>query len=349
MHKFILLVLFSLISISSQQINLPMEVSGVRYSSSISRPEEIISHKIGLSHTRTNQVVDYFEALASQSNRVIVNDHASSHEGRRLIHAIVTHPDNHKKLDAIRLANLSLSDSPNKIKDSNLDNMPMIAYLGFSIHGNEASGTEAAILLLYHLAAGNGKEIDEILKNTVLLIDPMFNPDGRARFVNWVNGNRGAVPTSDGQDREHNEPWPGGRTNHYLFDMNRDWMPVTQPESNGRIKLFHHWRPQFVLDAHEMGGNSTFFFQPGIPSRNNPNTPKGTFDLTNKLIPFHSKRLDSIQSMYLTKESYDDFYYGKGSTFSDIHGSVGILFEQASSRGLHRETNQGRLTYAFSI
>mgnify|MGYP000002167651 FL=1 len=349
MHKFILLVLFSLISISSQQINLPMEVSGVRYSSSISRPEEIISHKIGLSHTRTDQVVDYFEALASQSNRVIVNDHASSHEGRRLIHAIVTHPDNHKKLDAIRLANLSLSDSPNKIKDSNLDNMPMIAYLGFSIHGNEASGTEAAILLLYHLAAGNGKEIDEILKNTVLLIDPMFNPDGRARFVNWVNGNRGAVPTSDGQDREHNEPWPGGRTNHYLFDMNRDWMPVTQPESNGRIKLFHHWRPQFVLDAHEMGGNSTFFFQPGIPSRNNPNTPKGTFDLTNKLIPFHSKRLDSIQSMYLTKESYDDFYYGKGSTFSDIHGSVGILFEQASSRGLHRETNQGRLTYAFSI
>ncbi|MBT7422943.1 MAG: hypothetical protein HN782_01925, partial [Candidatus Marinimicrobia bacterium] len=165
MHKFILLVLFSLISISSQQINLPMEVSGVRYSSSISRPEEIISHKIGLSHTRTDQVIDYFEALESQSNRVIVNDHALSHEGRRLIHAIVTHPDNHKKLDAIRLANLSLSDSPNKIKDSDLDNMPMIAYLGFSIHGNEASGTEAAILLLYHLAAGNGKEIDEILKN----------------------------------------------------------------------------------------------------------------------------------------------------------------------------------------
>jgi glutamine amidotransferase-like uncharacterized protein len=247
------------------------------------------------------------------------------------------------------LANLTLSNNPKEVTDKDLNNMPMIAYLGFSIHGNEASGTEAAILLLYHLAAGNGKEIDEILKNTVLLIDPMFNPDGRARFVNWVNGNRGAIPTSDGQDREHNEPWPGGRTNHYLFDMNRDWMPVTQPESNGRIKLFHYWRPQFVLDAHEMGGNSTFFFQPGIPSRNNPNTPQRTFELSNKLIPFHSKRLDSIQSMYLTKESFDDFYYGKGSTFSDVHGSVGILFEQASSRALYRNTNQGRLTYAFSI
>ena len=349
MKKVILIIFIFSISASSQEIDLPNNITGVSYNSNISLPQEILGHKIGLRHTRTDQVVDYFEALAKQSNRVIVNDHALTHEGRRLIHAIVTHPDNHQKLDLIRKANLSLSDTPKKIKNSDIDNMPIIAYLGFSIHGNEASGTEAAILLLYHLIAGNGKEIDKILKNTVLIIDPMFNPDGRDRFVNWVNGNRGDIPTSDGQDREHNEPWPGGRTNHYLFDMNRDWMPVTQPESNGRIKLFHHWRPQFVLDAHEMGGNSTFFFQPGIPSRNNPNTPQKTFDLTNKLVPFHSKRLDSIQSMYLTKESFDDFYYGKGSTFSDIHGSVGILFEQASSRALHRETNQGRLTYAFGI
>ena len=349
MIKTILIILFFSISASSQDIDLPNKIPGVNYNSSISLPQEILGHKIGLRHTRTDQVLDYFEALTDQSDRVILNDHAVSHEGRRLIHAIVTHPDNHKRLESIRKANLSLSDSPEKTSNRDLESMPMIAYLGFSIHGNEATGTEAAILLLYHLVAGNGKEIDQILKNTVLIIDPMFNPDGRDRFVNWVNGNRGAVATTDGQDREHNEPWPGGRTNHYLFDMNRDWMPVTQPESNGRIKLFHHWRPQFVLDAHEMGGNATFFFQPGIPSRNNPNTPQKTFDLTNKLVPYHSKRLDSIQSMYYTKESYDDFYYGKGSTFSDIHGSVGILFEQASSRALHRETNQGILTYAFGI
>ncbi|MDP6132996.1 MAG: M14 family metallopeptidase [Candidatus Marinimicrobia bacterium] len=348
MKRFSFIILISFL-FSQDNIQLPMKIRGVRYNASIPKPEEIIGHQIGSRHTRTNQVIDYFEAMTSRSNRIILEDHAKTHEGRRLIHAIVTHPDNHEKLEAIRLANLTLSNNPKEVTDKDLNNMPMIAYLGFSIHGNEASGTEAAILLLYHLAAGNGKEIDEILKNTVLLIDPMFNPDGRARFVNWVNGNRGAIPTSDGQDREHNEPWPGGRTNHYLFDMNRDWMPVTQPESNGRIKLFHYWRPQFVLDAHEMGGNSTFFFQPGIPSRNNPNTPQRTFELSNKLIPFHSKRLDSIQSMYLTKESFDDFYYGKGSTFSDVHGSVGILFEQASSRALYRNTNQGRLTYAFSI
>ena len=348
MKHFLPIYLFTFL-FGQQDIQLPMNIKGVRYNSSIPKPEEIIGHAIGTRHTRTDQVVDYFEALASRSNRIILNDHALTHEGRRLIHAIVTHPDNHKNLETIREGNLKLSDKPNSMNDQDLNKMPVVAYLGFSIHGDEASGTEASLLLLYHLAAGSGKQIDDILKNTVLIIDPMFNPDGRDRFVNWVNGNRGRVPTSDTQDREHNQPWPRGRTNHYLFDMNRDWMPVTQPESNGRIKLFHHWRPQFLLDAHEMGSNSTFFFQPGIPSRNNPNTPKGTIELANKLIPFHAKRLDSIQSMYYSQQSYDDFYYGKGSTFGDIHGSVGILFEQASSRALESETNQGRLVYAFTI
>ena len=348
MKQFLSIYLFTFL-FGQQNIQLPMNIKGVRYNRSIPKPEEIIGHQIGTSHTRTDQVVDYFEALASRSNRIILNDHALTHEGRRLIHAIVTHPDNHKNLETIREGNLKLSDKPNSMSDQDLNKMPLVAYLGFSIHGDEASGTEASLLLLYHLAAGSGKQIDDILKNTVIIIDPMFNPDGRDRFVNWVNGNRGRVPTSDTQDREHNQPWPRGRTNHYLFDMNRDWMPVTQPESNGRIKLFHHWRPQFLLDAHEMGSNSTFFFQPGIPSRNNPNTPKGTIELANKLIPFHAKRLDSIQSMYYSQQSYDDFYYGKGSTFGDIHGSVGILFEQASSRALESETNQGRLVYAFTI
>ena len=348
MKQFLAIYLFTFL-FGQQDIQLPMNIKGVRYNRSIPKPEEIIGHQIGTSHTRTDQVVDYFEALASRSNRIILNDHALTHEGRRLIHAIVTHPDNHENLETIREGNLKLSDKPNSMSDQDLNKMPLVAYLGFSIHGDEASGTEASLLLLYHLAAGSGKQIDDILKNTVLIIDPMFNPDGRDRFVNWVNGNRGRVPTSDTQDREHNQPWPRGRTNHYLFDMNRDWMPVTQPESNGRIKLFHHWRPQFLLDAHEMGSNSTFFFQPGISSRNNPNTPKGTIELANKLIPFHAKRLDSIQSMYYSQQSYDDFYYGKGSTFGDIHGSVGILFEQASSRALESETNQGRLVYAFTI
>ena len=348
MKTFIKFLYFSFI-FCQQQIDFPMKINGVKYDSSIPLPQEIIGHKIGTQHTRTSQVIDYFEALAQKSDKVLLVDHAKTHEGRRLVHAIVTHPDNHKNLEQLRRNNLLLSDSPNTVNSKKLEEMPLVAYLGFSIHGNEASGTEASMLLLYHLAAGNGKEIEDVLKNTILLIDPMLNPDGRDRFVNWVNGNRGAVSSSDGQDREHNQPWPSGRTNHYLFDMNRDWMPATQPESNGRIKLFHSWRPQFLLDAHEMGPNSTFFFQPGIASRTNPNTPKKGVALAYKLAPYHAKRLDSIQSMYYSEQSFDDFYYGKGSTFGDIHGSVGILFEQASSRSLEVSTEQGKLTYAFTI
>ena len=326
-----------------------MEFTGVSYDLSVPRPENVIGHKIGDRHTRTSQVVDYFEAIADISDRVILDDHAVSHKGRRLIHAIVTHPENHKNLENLRLENIKISDMPNQMTNAKLEKLPLVAYLGFSVHGDEASGTEAAILLLHHLASGQGDEIDEILKNTILIVDPMFNPDGRDRFVNWVNGNRGVVPTSDLQDREHNQPWPRGRTNHYLFDLNRDWLPVTQPESEGRVKLFHRWRPQFLLDVHEMGANSTYFFQPGIKSRTNPNTPQEGIDLTYKLAPFFAKRLDDIKSFYYSEESFDDFYYGKGSTFGDIHGSVGILFEQASSRARETDSNQGKLTYAFSV
>ncbi len=326
-----------------------MQFAGINYDLSIPKPEDVIGHKIGDRHTRTSQIVDYYESIASVSDRVDLDDHARSHEGRRLIHAIVTHPDNHKNLENIRIENVKISDMPNQMKNKNLDKMPLVAYLGFSIHGDEASGAEAAVLLLHHLAAGQGDEIDQILRNTIIIIDPMFNPDGRDRFANWANGNRGIVPTTDTQDREHNQPWPRGRTNHYLFDLNRDWMPVTQPESQGRVKLFHHWRPQFLLDVHEMGRNSTFFFQPGIKSRTNPNTPKEGVELTYKIAPFFAKRLDDIQSMYYSEQSYDDFYYGKGSTYGDIHGSVGILFEQGSSRALETESNQGKLTYAFTV
>tara|TARA_B000000475_G_scaffold255313_1_gene234908 strand:+ start:198 stop:2747 length:2550 start_codon:yes stop_codon:yes gene_type:complete len=348
MNRFLNILFLSSI-FSQQQITLPMEFTEVNYDLSVPRPEEVIGHKIGDRHTRTSQVVDYFEAISDITDRVVMGDHAVSHEGRRLIHAIVTHPDNHKNLENLRLENIKISDMPNQMTNAKLEKLPLVAYLGFSVHGDEASGTEAAILLLHHLAAGQGDEIEEILKNTILIIDPMFNPDGRDRFVNWVNGNRGLVPTSDLQDREHNQPWPRGRTNHYLFDLNRDWLPVTQPESQGRVKLFHHWRPQFLLDVHEMGANSTYFFQPGIKSRINPNTPQGGIDLTYKLAPFFAKRLDDIKSLYYSEESFDDFYYGKGSTYGDIHGSVGILFEQASSRALETDSNQGKLTYAFSV
>ena len=331
-------------------LSIDMPLPGVEsYSDDIPTPEEVIGHQIGTRHTEPAEIVDYFEAVAEASDRVVLERHGATYEGRPLIHAFVTSQANHGRLEAIREANVQLSEAPGEVTDSALATMPAVVYAGYSVHGNEATGSEAGVLLLYHLAAGNGPAVDSVLQNTVVILDPMFNPDGRNRFTAWANQNRGAVALADPQDREHNEPWPGGRTNHYLFDLNRDWLPAQHPESQGRLALFHQWRPQVLTDHHEMGSDATFFFQPGIPSRTNPLTPPRNQELTGDIGDYHAAALDQIGSLYYTQESYDDFYYGKGSTYPDVNGAVGILFEQASSRALERETENGVLTYAFGV
>ncbi|MBF4984607.1 zinc carboxypeptidase, partial [Nonlabens mediterrranea] len=213
----------------------------------------------------------------------------------------------------------------------------------------EPLGSNAALLLAYHLAAGQGAEMDELLNNTVILFDPCFNPDGLQRFAGWVNQHKSKNVNPDSYDREYSEAWPGGRTNHYWFDMNRDWLPIQLPESQARIETFHNWMPNILTDHHEMGTNATFFFQPGIPSRTHPLTPAMNQQLTRKIGDFHAAELDKIGSLYYTEESYDDFYYGKGSTFPDVNGSIGILFEQASSRGHAQNSENGVLTFPFTI
>ncbi|MEE3195431.1 MAG: M14 family metallopeptidase [Candidatus Neomarinimicrobiota bacterium] len=347
---FYIIIVYSLLTAQQvDHIELPMDISETTFNASIPKPSEVFNHHVGEQHSRTDQIIDYFYAVANKSNRVVVEDHGATHEGRRLIHAIITSVENQNNLDEILKNNRNLFLNPNKVSKKTIKKMPVVAYFGYSIHGDEASGSEAAMLLLYHLSAGSSIGIRNYLNNIVLIIDPMLNPDGRDRFVNWVNGNRGHVPTLDINDREHNQPWPRGRTNHYLFDLNRDWLPATQPESKARLGLYYKWRPQIVVDFHEMGRNRTYFFQPGIPSRNNPNTPKNVIYLTNQLAEYHAEALNNIGSLYYSKESYDDFYYGKGSTFPDITGAVGILFEQASSRALKTTTTSGELSYAFTI
>ena len=329
---------------------LDMPVPGVMsYNPNIPTPEEVIGHQIGTRHTLPYQVEAYYRAVADVSDRVVLNVHGQTYEGRNLIHAIVTSPSNHTQIDAIKVANQRLSDDPENVTSEDMAAMPVVVYQGYSIHGNEASGTEAAVLYLYHLAAAQGPAVEDALEDAVVILDPMFNPDGRDRFGDWVNRYRGAVTVTDPQDREHNEGWPGGRTNHYWFDLNRDWLPAQHPESQGRLDVFHDWRPQVLTDHHEMGTGSTFFFQPGIPTRNNPFTPQRTYDLTYAIAEYHAAGLDRIGSGYYTEESFDDYYLGKGSAYPDVHGSLGILFEQASSRALARESGDGVLHYAFTV
>ena len=348
MRALALLVCFAASAVAQPATPLatPYAIEGTTgYDASVPTPQDVLGYAIGERHTRPEEVIRYLEAVAAASPRVEVGFHGTTYEGRRLVHAIVTSTSNHGRLEAIQRANVALSESG----APSVDGMPVVVYQGYSVHGNEASGTEAALVWLYHLAAGQG-EAERLLEDAVVLIDPMLNPDGRDRFVDWVNSYRGGTPVTDPADLEHNEPWPQGRTNHYWFDLNRDWLPTELRESRARMEWWHSWRPQVSTDHHEMGPEATYFFQPGIPSRNNPNTPAETIDLTGAVAQYHAAELDRIGQLYYSGESFDDFYYGKGSTYPDVNGAVGILFEQASSRALTRDTDQnGVLEYAVTV
>jgi hypothetical protein len=203
--------------------------------------------------------------------------------------------------------------------------------------------------MVYYLAAAEGKNIDDLLNNTVILLDPCLNPDGLHRFAGWVNSQKSKTQVTDSNDREFSEGWPSIRFNQYWFDMNRDWLPIQHPESQARIKIFQSWMPNVLGDFHEMGTNATYFFQPGIQSRTHPLTPKMNQQLTKAIAKYHAKALDKIGSLYYSEESFDDFYFGKGSTYPDINGAIGILFEQASSRGHAQESVNGIVTFPFTI
>lgn len=343
----ILVLLFGMLSSAvAQKLNLRYYIPGdERYNTNIPTPKEVIGHEVGEWHVSHDKLLEYMKALAKSSDRISIEERGKTFEGRPLILLTITAPDNHRRLEEIRKRHIDATNDPSL----DVSNDPVIVYQGFSIHGNEPSGSNAALAAAYYLAASSKSSTEELLKNTIILFDPCMNPDGLQRFAYWANTNKSKNINPDPNDREYTEVWPRGRTNHYWFDMNRDWLPVQLPESRARIKTFHKWLPNIVTDHHEMGSNSTFFFQPGIPSRTHPLTPKMNQDLTREIATYHAKALDKIGSQYYSEESFDDFYYGKGSTFPDINGSIGILFEQGSSRGHAQETTNGMLTFPFTI
>jgi hypothetical protein len=331
---------------SSVDLNYYFSNQENTFDESIPTPESIIGHQVGEWHITHDKLVQYMKELARSSDRVTIQNRGLTYEDRPLILLTITSKNNHSNIEKIKESHMALSNS-NDI--NNFNNLPLVVYQGFSIHGNEPSGSNASMLLAYYLAASKSSFIDDLLEKTVILLDPSFNPDGLQRFAYWANTNKNYNLNPDPNDREYNEAWPGGRTNHYWFDMNRDWLPVQLPESRARIKTYNEWLPNILTDHHEMGTNATFFFQPGIPSRTHPLTPILNQELTQKIADFHVEELNEIGSLYYSKESFDDFYYGKGSTFPDINGGVGILFEQASSRGHIQKSANGILTFPFTI
>lgn len=346
---FSFMIFMSIVTVSQGQVDLSYYLpKGVKYDPNIPKPKDIIGHEVGEWHVSHDKLHYYMKELAESSDRITYKVYGRTFENRPLVLLTITSPENQAKIGEIQEEHLALSD-PSKSAELNTENMPAVVWAGYSVHGNEPSGSNASMLVAYHLAAAQGKDIDDLLNNVVILLDPSFNPDGLNRFANWVNMNKSKNLVTDPNSREYNENWPRGRTNHYWFDLNRDWLPVQLPESRGRIAQFQAWRPNILTDHHEMGTNSTFFFQPGIPSRKNPLTPDQNVRLTEKIATFHAKALDDIGSMYYSEESFDDFYYGKGSTYPDVQGSIGILFEQASSRGHAQESIHGVVKFPFTI
>lgn len=347
MKKLILcFFLFGMLMHSQNKVELSYYLpQSASYNSSIPTPESVIGHQVGEWHITHDKLVQYMYALAAASDRVTIENRGTTFEGRPLLLLTISSAANHQRIDDIRSAHIAATES----NSANTANRPIVVYQGFSIHGNEPSGSNAAMLAAYHLVASESSDVKELLNNAIILFDPSFNPDGLQRFAYWANTNKSINLNPDPNDREYREVWPGGRTNHYWFDMNRDWLPVQLPESRARIASFHKWLPNILTDHHEMGTNATFFFQPGIPSRTHPLTPKLNQELTKGIAQYHAKALDKIGSLYYSEESFDDFYYGKGSTFPDINGGIGILFEQASARGHIQESDNGILTFPFAI
>ncbi|WP_228850876.1 M14 family zinc carboxypeptidase [Aegicerativicinus sediminis] len=315
----------------------------------IPSPEAFLGYGIGEQYTRHDRIVAYMRKLAELSPKASLEVYGYTHESRELVILTISNPQNINNIIEIQKEHLQLVD-PNDNSPINT-NTPIVIQLGYNVHGNEASSSEAAMLTAYTLVASQHPEIERYLKNGIIFIDPTINPDGRDRFAQGANKFRSNEKVEDRWDAEHNETWPMGRTNHYWFDLNRDWLLAVNPESQGKLKWFHKWYPNVVTDFHEMGSNSTYFFEPMKPIGSlEPIMPKENYeDLNDLFAPYYSEALEEIGSFYYTKESFDGTYPGYGSSYPDLQGGLALLFEQGGSFGLKRENDFGTVEFPFTI
>ena len=308
---------------------------------SVPSPESVLGWEPGDWKIDHATLMRYLQELDEASDLVSSKVIGYTYEQRALMQVIITSKENQANLESLRQAHLKGAVS------GDLD-APLVVWMGYSVHGNESSGGNAVPIVAWYLAASKSDYVKELLKNTIIIIDPVLNPDGFDRFASWSNSNRSINAVADPNSRIHFEDWPQGRTNHYLFDLNRDWLPVVHPESRARIAEFQRWLPHVITDHHETR-HEGFFFQPGIPSRQHPLTTRENLDMTRELAKYHAASFDQAGVMYFTEDAYDDFYYGKGSTYPDINGSIGILFEQPRVNGAMVDGETMRRTFEEAI
>ena len=335
-------------SSNAQQVERadPFFADGGSYNPSIPRPETVIGHPLGHRIARNDLLVAYMRTIANLSPRITVEEIALTHEGRPILGLTITSPENHARIDEVKAAHVALSD-PESAQEVSED-MPVITWLNYGVHGAEVSSTDSSMAVAYHLAAAQGPEIEETLENSVIILIAVLNPDGNSRMSAWNHMNGGYVSVSDPEHRLHNTFWPGGRTNHYWFDLNRQWLIIQHPEPRGWVAKFHEWRPNITVDYHEMGSASTYYFHPGAPERTFPYIPERSMELLDLVADRPRSWLDSEQRLYFHEEGFDNYYIGKGSTYPHMHASMGMLFEQASSVGLI-DTPHGLLSFQDNI
>ena len=350
MKKFILINLLFLGSIFSQDYYFSKYAP---FDNDILSPEQFLGYPIGEMHTRHDLIVSYMEYLSDNSDKAKIFYYGKTYEKRKLLILAISSPEKIVDIEKIRDSHISYIDPehPNYNSNKKPDDFPVIINLAYNVHGNEPSSSEAALLTAYTLVSSQSDEINKYLNESIILIDPTINPDGRDRHTHWANTYKGSPLVDDPQDAEHNEYWPGGRTNHYWFDLNRDWYLGIHPESRGKLNWYHKWQPNVTTDFHEMGSNSTYFFVPFKPNGSlNPVIPKENYDYFNFLFgSYYAKALDDIGTLYFTREVFDRTYPGYGSSYPDYLGGIGILFEQASSRGHKQKTQFGEITFPFTI
>ncbi|MEE8111892.1 MAG: M14 family zinc carboxypeptidase, partial [Acidobacteriota bacterium] len=304
---------------------------GSEYDPSVPTPESILGFPVGERTATPEQIGECLEAWARASSRMRVREYARTHEGRPLWYVILTSRENISRLDEIHAGVEKLAD-PRGLSGNEADrlvaSLPAVAWMAYSIHGDETSGADAALAVIYHLAAARDEAVEALLDDLVVLIDPMMNPDGRGRFVQQIAEHRGAQPNIDDQSLLHTGYWPWGRMNHYLFDLNRDWILGVHPETRGRIRAAGGWHPLFFVDAHEMGAQDTYLFSPPRDPLN-PNFPGWQAEWLETFAREQGAAFDRAGWTYYSGEWNEGWYPGYSDAWAGFRGAIGFLYEQA--------------------
>ena len=345
-RAFTALSVLSLAAVFQPAFAKPVEyfqVEGVTYDESVPVFENHAGYEIGERPVRYGDMLAYLRDIAEGSDRISVETIGYSHERRPILSFTVTSPDNHANLETIRQTHLERLAG-----QAEPDAAPMVLWINYGVHGAETSSMDAAIPLLYHFAAAQGAEVESQLNNAVMIFTVTFNPDGHARRIDHTETFWSYGENTDLADEAHNM-WIEARTNHYWFDLNRQWLLLTQPESQAWIKHWHKWKPMVSADYHEMGSASPYYFHPGEEKRRNPLIPERARELTQGIGERHAAFMDSEARLYWTESGFDNFYIGKGSTYPQINGSLGILFEAGAARGGAVETERGLVETADNV